>query len=282
MKLCTFFAPSDASPDALHVGALTSHGVADLTALGYGDMRDVFASAPDALRRAVSSYGGECLDPQTLRYGNVSEPRKIICAGLNYRDHALETGGEPPHDPVLFTKFADTLAPHNAEVVLPQWLRCYDYEAELVVVIARDAYNIDAADADDYIFGYACGNDLSARDAQFLSAQWAAGKNLPGFAPVGPFVTTRDEWSPDDKRVQCFVNGNLCQDGNTRDMIFTAREYVAAASRYFRLSAGDLVFTGTPAGVILGKPKGARVWLRSGDTVRVAIEGLGALETRLV
>ncbi|MDR3309777.1 MAG: fumarylacetoacetate hydrolase family protein [Oscillospiraceae bacterium] len=249
---------------------------ADLTAAigrGFDALRSALSGLPDA-----AAYR----DPATLTFGNVAAPRKIVCCGLNYTDHARETGGEPPQYPVLFSKFNDALAACGEDVILPSRQRCYDYEAEVVVVVGKRAYNVAEDDADDYIFGYTCGNDLSARDSQFLSNQWLAGKSFPGFAPAGAFITTRDEWNPEDgKRVRCTVNGERRQDGSTADMIFSCRQNLAAASKYFPLDPGDLIFTGTPAGVILGKPKGSRVWLKPGDTVTVEIEGLGALTNRL-
>jgi 2-keto-4-pentenoate hydratase/2-oxohepta-3-ene-1,7-dioic acid hydratase in catechol pathway len=223
------------------------------------------------------------LDAETLTFANVTRPGKIVCCGLNYKDHAEETGGEAPKYPVLFSKFSDTLTPAGAPATLPSWQRCYDYEAELVIVVAKRAYNVPVSSAEAYIFGYTCGNDLSARDAQFLSSQWLAGKTFPGFAPAGPWIVTRDAFDPEAGRgIFCDVNGARVQDGNTANMIFSCKQTLAAASRFFPLDAGDLIFTGTPAGVILGKPKGERVWLKPGDTVAVEIEGIGRLTTPLV
>ncbi|MDR0861643.1 MAG: fumarylacetoacetate hydrolase family protein [Oscillospiraceae bacterium] len=266
------------------VGALTERGIVDITALGLAaDMRALFSADLGAIQAALDAYDGAVYDPATVTFGNVTRPEKIVCAGLNYKSHAEETGGETPKYPVLFSKFADTLVPTGAAVTLPTWQRCYDYEAELVIVVGRAAYNVAVEDAEDYIFGYTCGNDLSARDAQFLSNQWLTGKNFPGFAPAGQYIVTRDAFNPEEPHgVYCEVNGARVQSGDTSDMIFTCRETLAAASRYFPLAPGDLLFTGTPAGVILGKPKGSRVWLVPGDVVRVAIDGVGELVTPLV
>jgi 2-keto-4-pentenoate hydratase/2-oxohepta-3-ene-1,7-dioic acid hydratase in catechol pathway len=152
-----------------------------------------------------------------------------------------------------------------------------------VVVVGRHAYNITADDADDYIFGYACGNDLSARDSQFLSTQWLAGKALPGFAPVGPYIVTRDCFDPRESHsLCCEVNGVTVQAGDTSDMIFPCHTALSEASKYFPLSPGDLLFTGTPAGVIQGRKREDRVWLKPGDVVTVRIEGVGELITPLV
>jgi len=291
MKLTRFY-----MRDEIRVGAVTHSGIVDLTEKGYGG--DILSIDLDAAAKEVElhtalytsmhtntpytlSHSG-FHDAKTIKYAKITNPKKIICAGLNYRDHAEETGGTPPKDPIIFTKFADTLSACGDEITLPPHLRAYDYEAELVVVIGKDAFNVPEDEIDEYIFGYTCGNDLSARDAQFLSAQWEAGKNLPGFAPAGPYIVTKDEFNPENKAIKCRLNGVTVQNGSSANMIFSARYYAAAASRYFKLSAGDLIFTGTPAGVILGKPKGSRVWLKPGDTVEVEIEGIGTLVNALV
>lgn len=226
-------------------------------------------------------YTGKTIDdPQ---FANVTDAEKLLCVGLNYNSHAVETGGEAPKYPVYFSKFNDSLCPTGTEVVLPNWQRCYDYEGELVIVIGRECWHIDEKCADDYIFGYTVGNDLSARDCQFLSNQWLSGKSMPNFAPTGPVIVTKDEFDPEKPHaVLTRVNGELRQNGDTSDMIFSCRSIVANASKYFKLNAGDLVYTGTPAGVILGKPKGTRVWLKPGDTVEVEIEDICTLVNKLV
>lgn len=214
---------------------------------------------------------------------NICKPSKIICIGLNYYDHAKETGAEVPSEPVVFSKFNDALMPHGTDIELPPQHRCYDYEAELVIVIGKDAWNISKEEAPDYIYGYTCGNDLSARDCQFRSNQWLIGKSLPGFGPAGPRIVPASEFDVNKPhRISCQVNGITVQDGNTADMIFSCAEIVSYCSQFFKLRPFDLIFTGTPAGVIMGKPKGERVWLKSGDVVSVTIEGIGTLTNRLV
>ncbi|MDR2665134.1 MAG: fumarylacetoacetate hydrolase family protein [Oscillospiraceae bacterium] len=282
MKFCGFY--KDGSQRLGVAGACG--GIIDITAMGFPDTLDeVIAGGAEALARvkdAVDAYKGRMLGLEGLEFANVTRPGKIVCVGLNYKSHAEETGGAAPERPVLFNKFNDALCPSGASVELPQWQRCYDYEAELVAVVGARAYNVAPEDAGRYIFGYTCGNDLSARDCQFLTGQWLSGKSFPGFAPAGPFVVTGDSFDPcGDNEIICRVNGARVQRGVTSDMIFTCAETLSAASRYFRLEPGDLIFTGTPAGVILGKPKGTRTWLRPGDTVEVEIEGIGTLVTRL-
>ena len=184
---------------------------------------------------------------------------------------------------MLFSKFSDTLTPSRVPVELPQWQRCFDYEAELVIVMGKRCYHVSKDEALDYVFGYTVGNDLSARDCQFLSNQWLSGKSFPGFSPAGPVVVTADSFNPDAAHyIRCTWNGNVVQDGSTDDMIFNCAEIIESASKYFELQPGDLIYTGTPAGVILGKPKGTRVWMKKGDFVKVEIEGICALETPLV
>ena len=212
------------------------------------------------------------------------EPTKILCVGLNYKSHAEETGGEAPKEPVIFSKFNDALAADGQEIALPPWHRCYDYEAELVVVMGKPLFHAESEDeAKSAIGGYTCGNDLSARDCQFRSNQWLIGKSFPGFAPIGPRIVPASEFDPQTPhRITCAVNDETVQDDDVTNMIFSCANIVAYISQFIALEPGDLIFTGTPAGVILGKPKGHRVWLKPGDEVTVTIEGIGTLRNRLV
>ncbi|MCL1829533.1 MAG: fumarylacetoacetate hydrolase family protein [Oscillospiraceae bacterium] len=280
MKLCCFIKEGES-----RLGYRGETGVADLTAAGIkGDMNDLISGGAAALA-AVRKFEEKRLLPEIpeefVEFGKITEPSKIVCIGLNYKDHAAETGGEIPEQPVVFGKFNDALCPAGSPIALPDSQRCYDYEAELVIIMGAVAREVPVEAASEYIFGYACGNDLSARDCQFVSNQWLIGKSFPDFAPAGPYIVTSDSFDPNGKDVICEVNGIPVQTGNTRDMIFNCSELVSYVSRFFRLMPGDLIFTGTPAGVILGKPKGSRVWLKPGDTVCVTVEGIGTLENRL-
>lgn len=280
MKLCTFFIENER-----HAGVKTSGGIVDITALGFpAEMNDIISdeSALNRIEAAVKS--AEPVDEAKIRFGNITEPAKIVCVGLNYTDHAEETGGTAPEYPVFFSKFNDALHPAGEAVALPPWQRSYDYEAELVIVVGKHAYNVSEDDAFEHMFGFACGNDLSARDAQFLSSQWLSGKSFPASGPAGPYIVTRDELDPDRDALSiiCCRNGETVQSGNTENMIFSCRSILSWASRFFELAPGDLIFTGTPAGVILGKPKGSRDWLKPGETVSVKIEGIGELVTPLL
>lgn len=211
----------------------------------------------------------------------VTRPGKVLCVGINYRKHIEETGDKLPAEPVLFSKFATALSAHGEPVLLPECAHRVDYEAELVIVMGRGGKNLTREQAQAAVFGYTCGNDLSARDLQFVSGQWLLGKTPDGFAPVGPFVATADDFSPEGRQVKSYVNGELRQCGNTSQMIFDCAEIVRYISRTMTLEAGDLIFTGTPDGVILGYPPEKQVWLQPGDLVEVEIEGIGRLSNRL-
>ena len=259
-----------------------NHTLADITSLGlYDNISSLIADGDKALSvisDALRSENLPVLDERHVKFLPVTDPKKIICLGLNYKDHAEETGGTPPEHPVFFSKFNDSLIAHGEPVTLPAWLHKFDYEAELVIVVGKHAYNVSTEEAGNCIFGYTCGNDLSARDSQFLSSQWLSGKALPGFGPVGPYIATSDSFDPyASNGISCEVNGVTVQSANTKDMITPCFEALSSASRFFPLSPGDLIFTGTPAGVIMGKPKDHRVWLKAGDAVKVTIDGIGTL-----
>jgi len=205
----------------------------------------------------------------------VPDPEKIICMGLNYRDHAEEAHQEIPEHPRWFAKFANSLVGDNAEVILPGAHAEYvDYEAELAVVIGRTAHLVSAADALSHVAGAMPLNDVSARDLQLQNPLWTSGKAIDTFAPCGPALVTLDEAGDlQNLAVRTRINGEVVQDGNTKDMIFTVAETIAWLSRTMTLVPGDIIATGTPAGV--GGFKG--LFLRDGDTVEVEVEGLGAV-----
>lgn len=216
-------------------------------------------------------------------YANVlSQVGKLVCVGLNYKAHADGIKMQLPEYPILFSKFANALAPCGADVTLPPWEHSYDYEAELVIVMGESAWNVNEEEAMSKVFGYSCGNDLSLRDAQMRSGQWLIGKTMPGFAPCGPCIVTADSLDvAAGIAVRSRVNGELRQDGNTADMIFDCAKVISYASKYIALEPGDLIFTGTPSGVALEKDAAAR-WLKPGDVVEVEIEGIGTLANRMI
>ena len=212
----------------------------------------------------------------------VTSPEKIVCIGLNYRRHAAETGNPVPKLPILFNKFNTALNNHGGTIAVSEEdAQKFDYEAELVIVIGRTARNVGEADAAKYIFGYATGNDFTARDLQSRSSQWMLGKALDGSAPVGPWLVTADQVDGDNLKIECRVNGNVVQSSNTSDMVFNCKQLVSYISDYMTLRPGDIIFTGTPEGVISGYPKDKQVWLKAGDKVETSIEKLGDLSFTL-
>lgn len=213
----------------------------------------------------------------------VSAPQKILCIGLNYADHITETGLESkPGFPPVFCKYANALTAHDAPICLPTGGSQFDYEAEMVIVMGKEAKNVSTEDALSYVFGYACGNDFSCRDFQFSSSQWTLGKACDGFAPVGPYIVTADSLNPNNLDIAAYVNGEQRQHSSTAYMIYSCAEIISYLSRFMTLKPGDLIYTGTPSGVILGLPKEQQVWLKPGDTVEIAIEGLGSLRNTLI
>lgn len=206
----------------------------------------------------------------------IDRPAKIVCVGLNYSDHAEEQGTDPPAAPLLFAKWPNTLIGPGEAIVLPPESSQVDYEAELGVVIGRTARHVDEADALAYVRGYLCLNDVSARDLQFADGQWTRGKSPDTFCPVGPELVPAERVpDPQALSIRCVLNGETMQDSSTAKMIFSVAEIIAYVSRTVTLEPGDLIATGTPAGV--GVFRDPKVLLKDGDEVTVEIEGLGAL-----
>ncbi len=213
----------------------------------------------------------------------VPDPRKIICLGLNYRDHAAESGAAIPKDPVLFSKYATALIGNEEAIILPPVSHEVDYEAELVVVIGKRGRNIPGGEAMGYVAGYTIGHDVSARDWQLKKdgKQWMVGKTFDTFAPTGPTLVTADEIpDPHQLGIRLRLNGKVMQDSNTNQMIFSVGQTLAYLSQVFTLEPGDLVFTGTPPGV--GFVRTPPVFLKHGDVVEVEIDRLGVLRNPVV
>lgn len=219
------------------------------------------------------------LPPEAVRLAPVvTGPGRILCIGLNYRQHARECDLPLPPAPVLFNKFHNALAAHGEEVALPADYKEYDYEAELVAVIGKPARDVPQERALDYVFGYTCGNDLSTRDLQFArGGQWLLSKTFDGFAPIGPCLVPAGELDPTRLDISSRVNGEVRQSSNTSDMIFPLAQIIADLSHHFTLLPGDLIFTGTPQGVMQGYPADRKQWLKAGDRVDVTIQGIGTL-----
>ncbi len=209
----------------------------------------------------------------------VTRPEKIIMMGFNYRRHAAETNTPIPANPVLFNKFNNALNHHGGTIALPvETAQHFDHEIELVIVFGRECRNVSEADALGYVAGYCTGNDFTARDMQYLTGQFMIGKTFDGFAPLGPHLVTSDlVGDPNQLRLECRVNGEQRQDWTTSDMIFNCRQMISFASRMMTIKPGDIFFTGTPHGVIFGKPKAEQLWLKPGDRVACSVEKLGEL-----
>ncbi|MCA9187458.1 MAG: fumarylacetoacetate hydrolase family protein [Pirellulaceae bacterium] len=213
----------------------------------------------------------------------IHDPEKIFCVGLNYADHARETNAAIPTEPCIFNKFPTTLRAHGDPIVLPTIARQVDFEAELVVVIGREGRNIARDHAFDYVAGYACGHDVSARDWQKTKpgGQWLLGKSFDSFGPLGPHFVSADEVpDPHDLKIEMRLNDQLMQSSNTREMIFRIDVLIEYLSAVATLKPGDLIFTGTPAGV--GVARKPQVFLQPGDVADVSIEGIGLLKNPVV
>lgn len=290
MRLVTF-APAPDAP--LRSGVRTDAGIVDLLAVHAAGAIADWAPTPAAIEARgidanatlaglvarAASVPGALLDAADLALGPcVAAPQKIVAIGLNYRKHAAESGMPIPESPIVFNKFANALAAPGATVTIPKVTQKADYEVELAVIIGRRAASVSVEAALDHVWGYATANDLSARDLQFRTTQWMLGKTLDGFLPLGPDLVTTDEVpDPQALGLRTWLNGELRQDSNTSDMIFGVAELVSYCSHYFTLVPGDVMITGTPAGVIAGMKE--PVWLTGGDVVAVEVEGLGRLET---
>ena len=249
---------------------------------GRGDV----AALPKLLARARSdaAAGGFFVAEADARFGPcVLAPEKIVCVGLNYKSHVAESGEKLPPVPILFNKFNSALNHHGGTIAVSseKVARKFDYEGELVIVMGKTARDVSEADALSYVFGYATGHDFSARDTQLETSQWMAGKAGDGWGPVGPWLVTADQVDPSNLDIETRVNGEVRQSSNTSRMIFDCRTLVSFISQRMTLRPGDLIFTGTPEGVILGYPKEKQVWLKAGDTVTTRIEKLGTLEFKL-
>ena len=232
---------------------------------------------------AAASLKGVLIDEKNASFGPcITNPQKILMLGFNYRRHAAETGTPIPKAPVLFNKYNNALLGNGGTIKLPTRVATkFDYEIELQVIIGKTAFQVSEADALSYVFGYATGNDFSARDLQTRDgkgSQFMIGKTSDGFMPVGPWLVGAELVSdPQKLALECRVNGQQRQSSNTSDMIFSCAQIISYASQIFTLKPGDLISTGTPEGVIFGKPEAQQVWLKPGDKVACSVEKLGEL-----
>ena len=205
----------------------------------------------------------------------IERPQKIVCIGLNYRDHAEEQGVELPDRPLLFAKWPNTLIASGEPIRIPAVCEHPDYEAELGVVIGRRASRVSADDALDFVRGYVVANDVSGRDLQFADGQWVRGKSLDTFLPVGDLVPASEVPDPQALPIRAILNGETMQDSSTANQIFGVAEVIAFVSQAITLEPGDLIITGTPAGV--GAFRDPPVWLQPGDEITIEIDGVGSI-----
>ena len=212
----------------------------------------------------------------------ITNPNNIICIGLNYADHIEETSLATHDFPEIFMKTSNALASHQDIVPIQDENLHYDYEGELVIVIGKAGKNISRDQAKEHILGYTIGNDVSARTLQFRGTQWILGKSLDNFAPIGPVIVSPDDFDFDNATITTTVNGEVRQQAKLEQMLFKPDAIIEFVSQYITLQEGDIIFTGTPSGVVLGKNESKYSWLKPGDTVTVTITGIGTLENTFI
>jgi 2-keto-4-pentenoate hydratase/2-oxohepta-3-ene-1,7-dioic acid hydratase in catechol pathway len=270
MKIVTFCLSDERS----RPGVLLEDGIVDLSAQGFGSVLDLIASGktPEAGAARIPLERTRLLAP-------IESPQRIFCIGLNYRDHAIESKMEIPAVPTVFLKLPSSVTGPGSPIVLPKNSTQPDYEAEFAVVIGKGGFRIAAEAWQKHVFGYTILNDVSARDVQLATSQWVLGKSFPTFCPMGPAIVTADAIAdPHALEIRLDIDGVEMQHSNTRELIFKIPELIAYISSITPLEAGDIISTGTPQGVGLGRKP--QRWLQPGETVTIAIEGLGKLVNR--
>lgn len=265
------------------IGLRVGDQIVDLSAADSSipsDMRSFLEAGDSALKAAEAASGGPTIDAASAQIlAPILNPEKLVCIGLNYADHAAESGMDIPTEPIVFSKYASSIIGPGDTIKLPPSSNEPDYEVELVVVIGKSGFNISESDAMNHVAGYTVGHDVSARDYQLQkpAGQWMMGKTFDTFAPIGPDLVTADEVAdPHNLGIRCILNGETVQDSNTKQLIFKIPELIAYLSHVFTLNPGDLIFTGTPPGV--GMARDPQLWLKAGDSVVCEVDGLGRLE----
>lgn len=262
------------------LGVLRGDRIADITAIA-PDMNTLIRAGQSALAAVENLTAPAEYSFDDVEFLPAVVPSKIVAIGRNYYDHALEGGSEPPPAPLIFTKLPNSLNAHGAPIVLPSISNQVDFEAELAVVIGKRASRVAETDSLDYVFGYTLINDVSARDLQFGDGQWVRGKGLDTFAPLGPFITTRDDIADvHSLKIQGILNGEVMQSSNTAKMIFRVPYLIHYITQAITLEPGDVIATGTPEGV--GVFRTPPVLLKPGDVFDVVIEGLGTLSNPVI
>ncbi len=275
MKIVTFSHGSGPQ----EAGILVGPNVARLAPIGYSDVLSFLAGGDKAIRGAerLAASGAPGISlADTRLHAPVPNPGKFICIGLNYRDHAIESGMDIPEIPTVFTKYGNAVCGPGDPIILPAVSSKVDYEAELAFVVGRQAKRVKAADWEDYVFGYTCVHDVSARDYQMATTQWTIGKTFDTFGPMGPWLVSKDEVAdPHDLRIQLTLNGRVLQDSSTQQLVFGVGTLLEYLSTVMTLEPGDVVSTGTPPGV--GMARTPPIYLQPGDECTVTIEGIGNL-----
>ena len=275
MKLVTFRRPGAAFSQ---VGAVEGSQVKVLAS--YPDIIAALGTTLERLQRSAAVAASEQLDSVEL-LAPIPRPSKLICIGLNYRDHAIESNMAMPKTPTVFCKFTTSIIGQHVPVVLPKVSTTPDYEAEFAFVIGKGGRYIKAENWRDHVMGYTIVNDVSARDIQLATSQWIMGKTFDTFAPMGPYVTTADEIAdPHNLSISLTLNGVVLQNSNTSELIFKIPELIEHLSSVFTLETGDVISTGTPAGV--GFARKPPILLKPGDDMIVKVEGLGELRNPVV
>lgn len=281
MRLLTFERDARLEP-----GVLNGEDIISIRGAGFDDLLSVLAGGADALERVRRwlydpPWGDIVKAADVALRAPLPRPPKIICVGLNYREHARETHMEVPEVPTIFAKFPNAAIGCGEPIVLPKNSTKPDYEAEMAFVIGKHGRHIPAGEWREYVFGYMNFNDVSARDFQMRTSQWMIGKTFDTFAPMGPVIVTADEVAdPHALDISTTINGGVLQHSNTSDLIFKIPELIAYLSSVFTLEPGDVIATGTPSGV--GFARKPPRWLVPGDEVVVRVEGLGDLRNPVV
>lgn len=252
-----------------------------------GNVRQLLEGGAEALQ-AVAALAGRAnaikVPADKVKFhAPIVDPHKIVCVGLNYKDHAAESGSPIPKDPVLFSKYATALIGHGQNIVLPKVSQEVDFEAEFVIVVGKKGRHLTLASAMDHVAGYSIGHDVSARDWQLRKdgKQWMVGKTFDTFAPMGPVLVTKDEVpNPQNLKISLKLNGQVMQNSSTKQMIFGVAELLVYCSTVFTLEPGDVIYTGTPPGV--GVARKPPVYLKDGDVAEIEIEALGLLRNPVV
>jgi 2-keto-4-pentenoate hydratase/2-oxohepta-3-ene-1,7-dioic acid hydratase in catechol pathway len=279
VKLVSFAVVSEGAP---RVGLRLDDSILDLTPLGVTDAVTAVAAGAEVLQQAIEMPATSLIFAAGVRLlAPIPRPPRIFCVGLNYRDHAVESKMEIPKVPTIFLKLGSAVIGPEEAVRIPAMTKQPDYEVEFAIVIGKAGRNIAKEDWREHVFGYTILNDVSARDVQLATSQWVMGKSFDTFCPIGPAVVTADEiGDPHNLAIRLSIGGEVLQQSNTRELIFKAPELISYISSITALEPGDILSTGTPAGVGLGR--NPQRWLQPGETMVAEVEGLGQLVNPVV